>query len=157
MIGFSFGTWSDRVGIRTRDGRLGVDRQVLGGSRRRAIRVWRTSWERLEARELLASPGSDYRLSGLQWPDPSHITYSLAPDGVFWDHGVNNANATFDAQLGTGTWQRQLARALATWEAVANLNIAQVPDAPFDWNALGLAQGDPRFGDIRFGGYPFPD
>jgi hypothetical protein len=76
---------------------------------------------------------------------------------VFWDHGVNDLNASLDARLGSGAWPRQIARALATWEAVANLNIAAVPDGPYDWNTLGLAQGDPRFGDIRFGGYAFPN
>jgi hypothetical protein len=154
MDRFSSGTRSDRVGIQTRDGGPGIHRQGSGGSRRSLRRKVRLSCERLEGRELLSTPGYDYNLSGLQWPDPSHITYSIAPDGVFWGHGTNDLNARF-AQLGDGTWQLQIARALATWESVANLNIAQVPDSVFDLNALGLAQGDPRFGDIRFGGYPF--
>ena len=103
-------------------------------------------------------PGYDYVLSGESWPNPSHITYSIAPDGVFWDHGTNNLNATFNAKFGTsGIWQRQIALALATWESVANINIVPVSDGPYDLNTLGLAQGDPRFGDIRFGGYAFLD
>ena len=101
--------------------------------------------------------GYDYLLSGESWADPSHITYSIAPDGVFWDHGTNNLNATFNAKFGTdGTWQKQIARALATWESVANINIVPVADGTYDFNALGSSQGDPRFGDIRFGGYAFP-
>jgi hypothetical protein len=96
-------------------------------------------------------------LSGTQWSNPAHITYSIAPDGVFWDHGANDLNAVFNAALGEGAWQRQVALALATWESVANINIAQVLDGPYDLNALGRSQGDPRFGDIRFGGYAFPD
>jgi hypothetical protein len=105
---------------------------------------------------LLATPGYDYVLTGYSWPNPAQITYSIAPDGVFWDHGTNNLNATFNAKFGTdGTWQRQIARALATWESVANINIIPVSDGPYDFNTLGLAQGDPRFGDIRFGGYAF--
>jgi hypothetical protein len=93
----------------------------------------------------------------LSWPNPAHITYSIAPDGVFWDHGTNNLNSTFNAKLGAGNWERQIARALATWEAAANINIAPVSDGAYDFNTLGLAQGDPRFGDIRFGGYAFPN
>jgi hypothetical protein len=100
--------------------------------------------------------GYDYVLSGESWPNPAHITYSIAPDGVFWDHGTNNLNATFNTKFGTGgIWQEQIAQALATWESVANINIVPVPDGPYDLNTLGLPQGDSRFGDIRFGGYSF--
>src|SRR5271157_2967406 len=118
----------------------------------------RLSCERLEERTLLATPGVDYVVTGYSWPNPSHITYSIAPDGVFWDHGTNVLNSTFNAKFGTsGIWERQIALALATWESVANINIVPVSDGPYDYNTLGLAQGDPRFGDIRFGGYTFPD
>ena len=104
------------------------------------------------------TPGSDYVVTGYSWPNPSHITYSIAPDGVFWDHGTNNLNASFNAKFGTsGIWERQFALALATWESVANINIVPVSDGPYDLNTLGQAQGDPRFGDIRFGGYAFLD
>jgi hypothetical protein len=106
---------------------------------------------------LLSTAGYDYSLSGTQWSNPAHITYSVAPDGVFWDHGVNDLNAVFNSAFGDGAWQRQIGLALATWESVANINFAQVPDGPFNLNALGLSQGDSRFGDIRFGGYSFPD
>ena len=103
-------------------------------------------------------PGYDYVLSGTGWPNPSHITYSIAPDGVLWDHGINNLNATFNAKFGTsGIWERQLALALATWESVANINIVPVADGLYPLNTLGLSQGDSRFGDIRFGGYAFLD
>ena len=47
--------------------------------------------------------------------------------------------------------------ALATWESVANINIVPVADGLYPLNTLGLSQGDPRFGDIRFGGYAFLD
>ena len=113
--------------------------------------------ERLEARTLLtAVPGYDYVVTGYSWPNPSHITYSIAPDGVLWDHGTNDLNAVFNAKFGTsGIWQAQIARALATWESVANINIVPVTDGPYEQNVLGNAQSDPRFGDIRFGGYNF--
>src|SRR5271166_424615 len=118
----------------------------------------RLSCERLEERTLLATPGVDYVVTGYSWPNPSHITYSIAPDGVFWDHGTNVLNSTFNAKFGTsGIWEAQIARALATWESVANINIVPVADGPYDENTLGLAQGDPRFGDIRIGGYPYVD
>jgi len=107
---------------------------------------------------MSVTPGYDYVLQGEKWSNPGHITYSIAPDGVWWDHGTNNLNATFNARFGTsGIWERQIALALATWESVANINIVPVSDGTYDYNALGLAQGDPRFGDIRVGGYALPD
>ena len=112
------------------------------------------SVEQLERRELLTS-GTDYVLTGFTWNNPAHITYSFAPDGVFWDHGVNNIHAALDAKLGAGVWETQIERALATWESVANVDFTLVPDSAHDQNALGLSRGDPRFGDIRFGGYGF--
>lgn len=103
----------------------------------------------------MATAGYDYVLSGDSWADPSHITYSIPADGVFWDHGVNNLNATFNAKFGAGVWERQFARALATWESVANISISPVADGNEDFDSLGRSQGDPRFGDIRLGGYAF--
>src|SRR5271166_6136294 len=104
----------------------------------------RLSCERLEERTLLATPGVDYVVTGYSWPNPSHITYSIAPDGVFWDHGTNVLNSTFNAKFGTsGIWEAQIARALATWESVANINIVPVADGPYDENTLGLAQATP--------------
>jgi len=124
--------------------------------RGRARRRPRPSVEGLESRALLAAvAGVDYNPSGSRWANPAHITFSIAPDSVQWEHGLNNLNATFDAELGSGTWERAIAKALATWESVANINIAQVADSPLFFDIMGLPQGDPRFGDIRFGGYPF--
>jgi predicted Zn-dependent protease len=112
--------------------------------------------EGLETRDLKSAvAGVDYLDSGYQWANPSHITYSIVPDGVQWDHGITNLNAAFNAKFGNGSWQRAIAEALATWESVANVNIAQVADSGLPFNTPGLAQGDPRFGDIRFAGYPF--
>jgi hypothetical protein len=108
--------------------------------------------EALEGRALMATAGVDYVLSGASWSNPSRITYSIAPDGVQWISGVNAINSTFDAKFGTGVWQREIARALATWEAAANINIVPVSDGAYSENALGAQQGDSRFGDIRVGG-----
>src|SRR5690348_7680560 len=125
-----------------------------GRSTRRKLRP---SCDRLEERSLMTGiAGYDYVLSGYSWQNPARITYSIAPDGVLWDHGTNVLNAAFNAKFGaSGTWERQLALALATWESVANINLVPVQDGPYDFNTLGNAQGDPRFGDIRFGGYAF--
>ena len=38
---------------------------------------------------------------------------------------------------------------------MANINLVPVGDGLNNFNVLGSAQSDPRFGDIRFGGYPF--
>lgn len=119
---------------------------ALRGERRRR----RPACEALEGRTLLA----DFQLSGLVWPDPSRITYSIAPDQVDWGGRANVLGSSLDARLGAG-WQREAARALQTWASVANLNIARVADSPLALDTWGLAQGDARFGDIRFGGYAF--
>jgi len=102
----------------------------------------------------MATAGYDYVLSGFKWPNPAKITYSFPPDGVLWDGGTNVLNSTLNAKLG-GSWQREIARALATWQSVANINIAPAADGRYDFNSLGQQQGDPKFGDIRIGGYPF--
>src|SRR4051812_27347021 len=111
----------------------------------RAVRLKsRPTCERLEDRNLMtAIAGYDYLLSGESWADPSHISYSIAPDGVFWDHGTNSLNATFNSRFGTdGTWQKQIARALATWQSVANINLVPVGDSTYDFNVLGSSQAD---------------
>ncbi len=136
---------------------MNAGRRALGRVRRQR-RPSVEGIEGLDTRVLLtAVAGVDYILTGYQWPDPSHITYSIVPDGVQWDHGITNLNATFNAKFGNGPWQRAIAEALATWESVANINIAQVADSGLPFNTPGLAQGDPRFGDIRFAGYGFSD
>ncbi len=152
------GTWRRWAG--TQDG---LAREVPNGPeeardrrRRRRPRRWRPEAEGLEGRALLSAvAGVDYTLSGYQWANPTRITYSIAPDGVTWDHGINVLNATFNAKFGAGNWERTIAKDLATWESVANINIVPVSDSPLPFDTPGLSQGDPRFGDIRFGGYPF--
>jgi hypothetical protein len=114
--------------------------------------------ETLEGRALPSGGGANYVLSGTQWANPAHITYSIAPDGVDWEVGGNNLNAVFNARFGDGTWQRELARALATWEAVANIEIVPVSESgAWPLRTSGQTAGDPRFGDIRFGGADFND
>ena len=159
MPWFVFEMLGEHFGLVCREGRREPKPFWKQVANRKDRRTRRLCCDRLEERSLMSVvPGYDYSLYGTSWPNPSHITYSIAPDGVYWDHGINNLNATFNAKFGTsGIWERQIALALATWESVANINIVPVADGPYDLNTLGLAQGDPRFGDIRIGGYPFPD
>jgi Matrixin len=121
------------------------------GRRDRHRRPYRPLCQDLEARTLL------YAVSGLSWPDPHHITYSIVADGVSWDHGTNRLNAALNEQFGTSAWKRELARALQTWASVANIDIVSTTDANLPFNSPGKEQGDSRFGDIRVGGYRFPD
>jgi len=159
MPWFIFEMLGEHFGLVCREGRREPKTFWKRGANRTVRRTRQLSYDRLEELTLMSAiPGYDYVVTGYSWPNPDHITYSIAPDGVFWDHGTNNLNASFNAKFGTsGIWERQLALALATWESVANINIVPVSDGPYDLNTLGLAQGDPRFGDIRFGGYSFPD
>ncbi len=146
-----------KVGRREEIGHEEGRRRWTGGAGRPRRPGHRPGCEALEDRRLLATPGYDYVLSGYAWQNPSRITYSIAPDGVFWDHGTNNLQASFGSRLGTANWQRAIARAFATWQAVADINLALVGDGAYDFNTLGVAQGDSRFGDIRLGGYVFPN
>jgi Matrixin len=160
MTWFTLGTLGERFGLKCKDDERGPRQEQRLQAKQGARRKCRLSCDRLEERTLLSggSPGAgyDYVLSGYSWANPAHITYSIAPDGVFWDHGTNTLNATFNGKFGTsGIWQQQIARALATWESVANLNIVPVADGPYALNTLGSPQGDARFGDIRIGGYAF--
>lgn len=109
--------------------------------------------ESLEERRLPTGPG--YVLEGTAWANPSAISYSLVPDGTVWDQGVSNLVSTLNSQVGAGNWAPQIAKALATWESVANINIFPVGDSGAPFNSYGPAQGDPSFGDIRIAGYNF--
>jgi hypothetical protein len=104
---------------------------------------------------MLSGLGTDYTLMGGQWNNSQTITYSVAPDGVSWDQGTNNVNASLNAEYGGSSWQGLIARALQTWASVTNLNFTQVADGAYPFNAPGVNQGDPNFGDIRIGGYNF--
>ncbi len=132
-----------------------VVRRVRGWGEAKLQRVprrWPSALEVLEVRALMATEGYDYVLSGASWANPSRITYSIAPDGVQWISGTNGINSAFNAKFGAGVWQREIARALATWQASANINIVPVLDGAYPENMPGAQQGDSRFGDIRIGG-----
>ncbi len=111
--------------------------------------------ETLESRQMLSGAPTDYVLSGYSWSNPSHITYSFPADGTPWDNGTNNLYASMASQFQNASWVRSIAKALQTWASVANINVVPVADDSEPFNTFGLSQGDPRFGDVRVGGYNF--
>ena len=104
--------------------------------------------ENLEDRLLL------YSTLGANWVYGSRITYSFVPDGTSVGGTPSVLFQTLNARFPTTTWQQQFQRAAAVWQAVANINLAQVPDDGTAIGANGNQQDDPRFGDIRFSAIP---
>jgi hypothetical protein len=99
--------------------------------------------EGLEDRLLL------YSTLGAQWVYGSRITYSFVPDGTSVGGTPSVLFQTFNAKFPTSTWQQQFQKAASVWQAVANINLAQVTDNGTAIGANGNQQDDPRFGDIR--------
>jgi hypothetical protein len=94
-----------------------------------------------------------YALSGYQWANPN-VSVSFMPDGTpIAGSYPSNLFAVYNAAYPQATWQRQVAIALQSWADVSNLNFHFVSDDGLPQGTSGLAQGDPRFGDIRIGGY----
>jgi hypothetical protein len=78
------------------------------------------------------------------------------PDGTLISSSYpSNLFAVYNAAYPQATWQREIARALQVWANVSNLNFHFVADDGSPQGTAGLAQGDPRFGDIRIGGYNY--
>jgi hypothetical protein len=93
-----------------------------------------------------------YVLSGYTWANPN-VSVSYMPDGTLDSSGSpSNLFAVYNAAYPQATWQREIARALQVWANVSNLNFHFVSDDGSPEGTAGLAQGDPRFGDIRIGG-----
>ena len=98
-----------------------------------------------------------------RWDDPA-ISYSFMPDGATIDQGGKNGSnllATMQAKIGTG-WQAIFEEALAKWANATDdvgghhvLQFSPHTDDGSAFNISGADQGDPRFGDIRFGGHKF--
>lgn len=98
-----------------------------------------------------------YTLAGSSWA-VTNVSASFLPDGTTTDHGApSNLFADLNASDATATWQREYARALQTWADVTPLNFHFVADNGAASGTSGSAQGDSRFGDIRFGGYARSD
>jgi hypothetical protein len=94
-----------------------------------------------------------YVLSGYQWASPS-VSVSYMLDGTLISSSYpSNLFSVYNAAYPQATWQREIARALQVWANVSNLNFHFVSDDGSPQGTSGLAQGDPRFGDIRIGGY----
>jgi hypothetical protein len=111
------------------------------------VHRFRPVLEALEAREVL------YALSGYTWLNPN-VSVSFMPDGTLISSSYpSNLFAVYNAAYPQATWQREVARALQSWADVSNLNFHFVSDDGSPQGAAGSAQGDPRFGDIRIGGY----
>src|SRR5262249_18185701 len=91
-----------------------------------------------------------YALSGYSWANPN-VSVSYLPDGTWTQGYQSNLFALYNAAYPTATWQREVARALQSWADVSNLNFHFVSDDGWGGGTSGLAQGDPRFGDIRLG------
>lgn len=99
----------------------------------------------LEALEDRITP---YVLSGYSFAS-ANISASFVPDGT-WDYGYqSDLFALYNASYPTATWQLQFAKALQTWANSSALNFHFVSDDGSPSGTSGLAQGDPRFGDIR--------
>ncbi|HZW29797.1 MAG TPA: matrixin family metalloprotease [Isosphaeraceae bacterium] len=111
-------------------------------------RAVRPRLEGLEDRVLL------YAATGTRWPDSNLVTYSFMPDGTSIGGVPSNLQHTLNASFPTATWQAQITKALAAWEEMADVNFTQVSDDGAPLGVGGDVQGDPRFGDIRIGGFP---
>lgn len=95
-----------------------------------------------------------YALSGSQWAGVD-LSASYLPDGTLMTGGyASGLFGLLDPRDPTATWQREFARALQTWASVSPLNFHFVLDDGSPVGTPGLAQGDPRFGDIRLGARP---
>lgn len=91
------------------------------------------------------------------WPEPDQLTLSFAPDGAEIGHAQNDLFQTLDQNMDTRAWQLEILRAFQTWIVHINANIGLVTDTGAAFGAIGLSQGDPRFGDIRIAGFNQPN
>jgi hypothetical protein len=126
-------------------------RQRPGAVRARTARAGRRpGLERLESRELL------YATGGGMWQYPIRVTYSLVPDGTSIGGTPSNLFGTMNAVAPTATWEAQIARAAAAWNAVAGVNLVPVVDDGSPIGSGSLQQGASNIGDIRIGAMPEP-
>lgn len=91
---------------------------------------------------------------GLPWHDPRHLTLSFAPDGTAIAAHSSDLHAALGSQSSPAAWQRTVLEAFQSWAAVADLDFGVVADGGLAFGTPGLAQGDPRFGDVRVGAHP---
>jgi len=123
-------------------------KSALSSSKPSVKRSARPLLENLEERLLLYST---YGPPPNTWAYGSRITYSFMPDGTSVGGTPSALFQTMNAKFSTATWELQFQKAAAVWEAVANINLAQVSDDGSPESCNGDQQDDPRFGDIRIG------
>ncbi len=114
---------------------------------KRLRRRRRLALESLERRDVPAT-------WGIPWADPQHLTISFAPDGTNVFGQPSTLFQTLNTQLGTGTWETTVLRAVQTWASKADINVGLVSDGGEPIGAAGAPEGDPRFGDIRISAAP---
>lgn len=104
--------------------------------------------EGLEERILL------YSTLNAQWAYGSRITYSFVPDGTPVGSTPSSLFQTLSSLGSKEVWQKEFAQAAAVWQAVANINLVQVPDNGAGLGSPGYQQGSPYYGDIRISAIP---
>jgi hypothetical protein len=100
-------------------------------------------------------------LSGYKWESPN-VSVSFMPDGTLIGGVPSNLFALYDAKYERPVWQGEILRALQTWQDHSGLAFTLLQEQLDPETGTGypnnvtpaLAQGDPRFGDIRFGADP---
>ena len=97
-------------------------KSFLPSSRPSQKRSARPLLENLEDRLLL------YSTYGGTWAYGSRITYSFMPDGTSVGGTPSVLFQTMNAKFPTATWETAIQKAAAVWQAVANINLAQVSD-----------------------------
>lgn len=87
------------------------------------------------------------------WPE-NPVTISFAPDNVGIGRFRNEIHQHLKATMDEREWRIEILKACQEWSRNSGINFALVGDSPRDFGVPGLAQSDPRFGDIRFGAFP---
>ena len=118
-------------------------RRSESGRRGRTLSV-----ERLETRMPLDAAG----LAGLA---AAELTLSFVPDGTSVAGQTSSLFADPELQR-IPDWQGIVAQAFQTWADLVHVPVRVVGDSGDPLGALGTAQGDARFGDVRVAGISLP-
>ena len=81
-----------------------------------------------------------YSTTGGKWTYPVRITYSIVPDGTSIGGTPSNLRQTLNS---LPDWQERIEEAAAIWEAVANINLVQVPDDGHRSAAAAISRATP--------------
>lgn len=107
---------------------------------------FKTHCEQLEDRTTPAN-------FGVPWLDPTLLTISFANDKTAIVDHESNLFESLNSVAGTTQWQMEILRAFQTWAVHGNVNLSIVTDSGDAFGTSGQVQHDPRFGDIRIGGF----